>query len=92
MIDYSFGEAHSSQGEEGDGEAHIPGIGEHNGKIEGAGVEPSYLGKEEDKKTPTQHDKEGPRGNTCKLPCYELLIYQGGEDQAGRGNVDDDID
>lgn len=91
MIDNSFGEAAYSKGKKRDREAHIPGIGEHNGKVEGSGVEPSYLGKEEDKKPSTQHDKKGPKSNAYKLPCYKLLIYHGGKDQAGGGDVDNDI-
>ena len=71
--------------------ARVFGFGQNIGIVKGPGVEPSYLGKEEDKKPSAQHDKKGPKSNACKLPCYKLLIYHGGEDQARGGNVDDDI-
>ncbi len=92
MVDYSFREAPCSKGKERDGETHIPSVGEHDREVEGSGIKSPYLRKEEDKKPTPQHDKKSPESNVPKLSYYKLLIYYGGKDQAGGGDVDDDID
>ena len=91
LVEDGTGKALLAEGEQGQGQGHIPGVHEHDRQIEA----PAFLmGKTEEDpggQATAQGDPQHREGDRDEIGHHDLALKEGGEDQTRGGDEEDDL-